>query len=148
MEDKSIFATPRRDLEAGLSRPRADPSRRSNDDQAPSRPAQAHSSQINMRNEGPSVLPSQDDQAGITTAVPPAPFTHPYPHPHDAHRSEDYIPHRSPPDIPVLAPEHRFCFREEFVKPYRAHHCRSCGTCVLKYDHHCPCKSLYIFFVK
>lgn len=23
-------------------------------------------------------------------------------------------------------------------KPERAHHCRSCKTCVLKYDHHCP----------
>jgi len=24
------------------------------------------------------------------------------------------------------------------LKPDRAHHCRSCGTCVLKMDHHCP----------
>jgi len=46
--------------------------------------------------------------------------------------------HRQPPTTPVLQPMHRFCMKEGFVKPYRAHHCRSCGTCVLKYDHHCP----------
>ncbi|KAF8816885.1 zf-DHHC-domain-containing protein [Phlegmacium glaucopus] len=45
---------------------------------------------------------------------------------------------RQPPTTAVLQPVHRYCLREEFVKPYRAHHCRSCGTCVLKYDHHCP----------
>ncbi|THV03544.1 zf-DHHC-domain-containing protein [Dendrothele bispora CBS 962.96] len=45
---------------------------------------------------------------------------------------------RRPPNVPVLLPEHRYCARDGFVKPYRAHHCRSCGTCVLRYDHHCP----------
>ncbi|KAK7447090.1 hypothetical protein VKT23_014304 [Stygiomarasmius scandens] len=45
---------------------------------------------------------------------------------------------RRPPTVPVLLPEHRYCSRDEIVKPYRAHHCRSCGTCVLRYDHHCP----------
>ncbi|KAJ6578702.1 hypothetical protein DFH09DRAFT_346566 [Mycena vulgaris] len=34
---------------------------------------------------------------------------------------------------------HRWCARCAIVKPYRAHHCRVCGTCVLKFDHHCPC---------
>lgn len=68
---------------------------------------------------------------------------------------------RQPPTTPVLQPVHRYCLAEDFVKPYRAHHCRACETvscsqiksvifvlsfnfilmqCVLKYDHHCPCK--------
>lgn len=29
---------------------------------------------------------------------------------------------------PVLHPAHRYCQRDGFVKPYRAHHCRACGT--------------------
>lgn len=45
---------------------------------------------------------------------------------------------RRPPTHPVLLPEVRYCFKEGFVKPTRAHHCRACGTCILKYDHHCP----------
>jgi len=28
----------------------------------------------------------------------------------------------------------KFCY---MFKPPRAHHCRQCGTCVLKMDHHC-----------
>lgn len=47
---------------------------------------------------------------------------------------------RKPPLTPVLLPQYRYCEKDELVKPYRAHHCRLCGTCVLKYDHHCPCK--------
>jgi len=35
---------------------------------------------------------------------------------------------RRPPTVPVLLPEHRYCSRDGIVKPYRAHHCRSCGT--------------------
>ncbi|KAF6749700.1 DHHC palmitoyltransferase-domain-containing protein [Ephemerocybe angulata] len=45
---------------------------------------------------------------------------------------------RRPPMTPVLDPFIRYCDRDGFVKPHRAHHCRNCGTCVLKYDHHCP----------
>lgn len=32
----------------------------------------------------------------------------------------------------------RFCSHCQLFKPERAHHCRQCGTCVLKMDHHCP----------
>ncbi|KZP33218.1 zf-DHHC-domain-containing protein [Athelia psychrophila] len=39
---------------------------------------------------------------------------------------------------PVLIPLKRYCHRDGLVKPHRTHHCRACGTCVLKYDHHCP----------
>ncbi|KIM41877.1 hypothetical protein M413DRAFT_27435 [Hebeloma cylindrosporum] len=45
---------------------------------------------------------------------------------------------RRPPTTAVLQPVHRYCNTDEILKPYRAHHCRVCGTCVLKYDHHCP----------
>ncbi|KAI6101770.1 DHHC palmitoyltransferase-domain-containing protein [Pisolithus croceorrhizus] len=45
---------------------------------------------------------------------------------------------RRPPATPILLPENRYCSRCKIVKPYRAHHCRACGTCVLRYDHHCP----------
>lgn len=44
-------------------------------------------------------------------------------------------------EIPTRLPLHpntRYCERCEIVKPYRAHHCRHCGTCVLGMDHHCP----------
>ncbi|KAG1896241.1 DHHC palmitoyltransferase-domain-containing protein [Suillus fuscotomentosus] len=45
---------------------------------------------------------------------------------------------RRPSTTPVLTPEYRFCNRDRIIKPPRTHHCRACGTCVLKYDHHCP----------
>ncbi|KXN92539.1 putative palmitoyltransferase ZDHHC20 [Leucoagaricus sp. SymC.cos] len=45
---------------------------------------------------------------------------------------------RRPPTIPVLHPAQRYCYRDQLVRPHRAHHCRNCGTCVLKFDHHCP----------
>ena len=30
------------------------------------------------------------------------------------------------------------CTGKETWKPERAHHCRECGFCVFKMDHHCP----------
>ena len=32
----------------------------------------------------------------------------------------------------------RFCKKCQAAKPDRAHHCSTCGRCVLKMDHHCP----------
>jgi palmitoyltransferase len=32
----------------------------------------------------------------------------------------------------------RFCTKCRSFKPPRAHHCRVCGRCVLRMDHHCP----------
>ncbi|KAF8751568.1 DHHC palmitoyltransferase [Rhizoctonia solani] len=48
---------------------------------------------------------------------------------------------RNPPQTPVLADEYRYCARDKLMKPMRTHHCRLCATCVLQYDHHCPCGS-------
>lgn len=35
---------------------------------------------------------------------------------------------RRPPTTPSLLSAHRYCPRDEVVKPYRSHHCRNCGT--------------------
>lgn len=35
---------------------------------------------------------------------------------------------RRPPSTPVLHPVHRYCATDHIIKPYRAHHCRVCGT--------------------
>jgi len=42
----------------------------------------------------------------------------------------------------------RWCKKCEAWKPPRCHHCRKCGRCVLRMDHHCGCIffSLVIFF--
>ena len=39
-----------------------------------------------------------------------------------------------------------FCHYCSKPKSPLVHHCRSCGTCVLGMDHHCPFVSLEIFF--
>jgi hypothetical protein len=44
-------------------------------------------------------------------------------------RAEDLPPYeRQPATRPVLLPEHRYCGRDNVVKPLRTHHCRVCGT--------------------
>lgn len=43
-------------------------------------------------------------------------------------RMEELHVDRRPPTTAVLQPLHRYCLTEGFVKPYRAHHCRSCGA--------------------
>ena len=47
-------------------------------------------------------------------------------------QSEDDLPpplySRRPPTAPVLDDEYRYCLRDELIKPYRTHHCRTCGT--------------------
>ena len=44
---------------------------------------------------------------------------------------------RRPPTIAVLQPVHRYCNTDEILKPYRAHHCRVCGTVSFSF-HHVP----------
>ena len=41
-------------------------------------------------------------------------------------------PGRAPVPTPVLQPEYRYCRRCKIIKPARTHHCRQCGTCVVK----------------
>ena len=47
-------------------------------------------------------------------------------------QSEDDLPpplfSRRPPNTRVLDAEYRYCSRDELVKPFRTHHCRTCGT--------------------
>lgn len=31
-----------------------------------------------------------------------------------------------------------WCRKCDRAKPSRAHHCKTCGTCILRMDHHCP----------
>ncbi|KAI0697788.1 DHHC palmitoyltransferase-domain-containing protein [Cytidiella melzeri] len=90
----------------------------------------------------------QDKNAGITDAIPPVAAAHARaehqspstpPREMSAHTTnQPMMLTRSPPKVPILRPEYRYCHQEGFLKPMRAHHCRACGTCILKYDHHCP----------
>ena len=47
-------------------------------------------------------------------------------------------PQRIPPNPPIYDAWSMYCYQCERPRPPRAHHCRRCGTCVLKMDHHCP----------
>ncbi|PWN35630.1 zf-DHHC-domain-containing protein, partial [Meira miltonrushii] len=47
-------------------------------------------------------------------------------------------PLRVPQKAYPLRLSNTYCYRCRRHKPPRAHHCRHCGTCVLKMDHHCP----------
>ena len=45
---------------------------------------------------------------------------------------------RRPPTSAALLPENRYCREDGLIKPYRAHHCRHCGTV----SHLCSCHYL------
>ncbi|KZO98845.1 zf-DHHC-domain-containing protein [Calocera viscosa TUFC12733] len=47
------------------------------------------------------------------------------------------LPPSRKPNHPVLNPDRRYCYKCEVVKPYRSHHCSTCATDVLMFDHHC-----------
>ncbi|KAH9943901.1 zf-DHHC-domain-containing protein [Amylocystis lapponica] len=90
--------------------------------------------------------PHEEANAGITDALPPVADARAARSPASPQATEDgtvssgrpMMHTRRPPTTPQLLPEYRYCRRDGFVKPLRAHHCRACGTCVLRYDHHCP----------
>ncbi|KAI0651141.1 zf-DHHC-domain-containing protein [Trametes meyenii] len=68
----------------------------------------------------------------------PEPPMQPQPLPGTGEEPKPMMFTRKPPSTPIMLPEYRYCHKDGFQKPMRAHHCRACGTCVLKYDHHCP----------
>ncbi|KAH9837742.1 zf-DHHC-domain-containing protein [Rhodofomes roseus] len=84
-----------------------------------------------------------DAQAGMTDAIPAVAQARvakpdaPAPQQNGSARKGPQNSRRVP-ETAVLRPENRYCWKEGFVKPLRAHHCAACGTCVLRYDHHCP----------
>lgn len=60
----------------------------------------------------------------------------PPPRDEDKTWAENLPPSRKP-NHPVLTAERRYCYKDELVKPYRSHHCSTCATDVLMFDHHC-----------
>jgi palmitoyltransferase len=80
----------------------------------------------------PKALPPKNATSKVATAAHP----HQPPTTHGRENVTDPPPltqsasawfSRAPPQHGVLLPEYRYCSREGFVKPLRAHHCRSCG---------------------
>ncbi|KAJ3491933.1 hypothetical protein NLI96_g375 [Meripilus lineatus] len=102
------------------------------------------------RNSGPESLRQDKRKSEVdrsTKAIPSAQVAHTrspanrngIPPENGNHTPRDLPPMmftRRPSTTPVLLPEFRYCHKDEFVRPMRAHHCRACGTCILKYDHH------------
>jgi palmitoyltransferase len=43
-----------------------------------------------------------------------------------------------------LARQHPICKKCSLNKPRGTHHCGWCDLCVLKFDHHCPCKKTFL----
>ncbi len=39
-----------------------------------------------------------------------------------------------------LSIQYPICKKCSLNKPPRTHHCSWCNACILRYDHHCPCK--------
>lgn len=46
-------------------------------------------------------------------------------------------------DYHQIAKQYPICKKCLVSKPPRTHHCSWCHLCILKFDHHCPCKENY-----
>ncbi|CAL1698197.1 unnamed protein product [Somion occarium] len=113
----------------------------------------SHSAQARVTNGSEKPVQQEDTNVGVMGTLPPVQNARvhaeqngsAYSNPTGANTGTGPLPNqqpmmftRKPPPTPALLPEYRYCYKDGFVKPTRAHHCRACGTCILKYDHHCP----------
>ncbi|KIK41163.1 hypothetical protein CY34DRAFT_85926 [Suillus luteus UH-Slu-Lm8-n1] len=80
-------------------------------------------------------VPADPESAHVPDPAPP--LSHENVHDPSPDASSQIFARR-PSTTPILVSEYRFCNKDKIIKPPRTHHCRACGTCVLKYDHHCP----------
>jgi palmitoyltransferase len=77
-----------------------------------------------------------DPETGVSDAIPsPSRHLNPEPSRATAKETKENVSGshsrshaRIPPNIPVLLPHHRYCQRDQILKPPRTHHCRACGT--------------------
>ena len=71
-----------------------------------------------------------DVNVGVTNAIPPIAAAHTHAQA-NANAEGSGLPMRytrNPPKTPILRPNYRYCYKDGFIKPPRAHHCRACGT--------------------
>ncbi len=74
--------------------------------------------------QGPAARPDLEHMSSSHPQAPSQP--QPLPGTHGEQIPARYT--RKPPSTPIMLPEYRYCHREGFLKPMRAHHCRACGT--------------------
>lgn len=84
-------------------------------------------------------LPTGDAEAGMIDAIPAVAQAR-MAHSGASAPQENGNTRRGPqntrrvPEHPVLSPANRYCYKEGFVKPPRAHHCSACGTVRMSLD--------------
>jgi palmitoyltransferase len=96
-----------------------------------------HSHSANHSQQPRSARPSTEStgHTDTYTSFPPPPAER-------QHSTNGQLP-TTRPKLPARAitsqrKPHRYCQPCGITKPPRAHHCRTCDTCVLRFDHHCP----------
>ena len=84
------------------------------------------------------LIPPTDDNLGVADAIHPMQVARAHaetngngalpPSSDDRARGLPMMFTRKLPMTPIMRPEYRYCNKDGFVKPLRAHHCRACGT--------------------